>query len=150
MRSVIIKMVLFIFISAAFLSFSVGLGGEGFEISVGNKVIFQKYGNQVNDVSKLQLDERSINEQLIIKYHHCGRIGKNRVVTIKDIYNKVVKEWHFADDSMPVGAMNCSVREILDLNTINGPFKLYYSSTELPNGRLLTGIIITKGKVARL
>lgn len=121
-------------------SFSVKPGGEGFEIYLGNKLMLHQFGSQMDAVKTIPLEQGLFNDQLSIKYYHCGRVGKNRVITIKDGQNKIVKEWHFADASGSDISMNCKVKDILSLHF--NQLKLYYSSMELPNGRLLASIIL--------
>lgn len=143
MKSIISKTFMLAAIAAALLSFSAKFGGEGFEISLNDKVVLQKYGNEINNVKSLQLNQNLPGDKLSVRYHHCGRIGKNRIITIKDEQNKLLKEWRFADASTPVAAMNFNVKDIISLKKNNSSIlNLYYSSTELPNGRLLTSIIL--------
>jgi len=141
MKSMISKTMMLVAIGATLLSFSTKPGGEGFEISLNNKVMIQRYGSDINTVNSLQLNQATSGDQLIIKYHHCGRVGKNRIVTIKDGQNNVLKEFHYADMATPVSAMTLPVKDILSLKKGNAnTLKLYYSSSELPNGRLLANI----------
>lgn len=141
MKSIISKTMMLVAIGATLLSFSPKPGGEGFEISLNNKVVIQRYGSDINAVNNLQLNQSASNDQLIIKYHHCGKVGKNRIVTIKDGQNNVLKEFRYADVFTPVAAMSLPVKDILSLKKGNNSIlKLYYSSSELPNGRLLTTI----------
>ena len=67
----------------------------------------------------------------MIKYHHCGQVGKSRSITIKDGQNKILKEWHFADVSKTDAAMTCKVKDIPGLKKGNGTItlNLYYSSS---------------------
>jgi len=142
MKSIIINSVALFVVGATLLAFAPNLGGEGFEISLNNKMLIQKYGASINDVNSLELDQTAINGQLTVNYHHCGRVGKNRVICIKDRQDKVVKEWRFADGN-GTAAMNFSVKDIVGLRKANNNFfKMYYSSSELPNGRLLTSIVL--------
>lgn len=126
---------------AGLFSFSSRWGGEGFEIYLNNKLVIQQFGVQMANARSLQLDQRFANEQLTVKYYHCGQVGKNRHISIRDAQNKVLKDWSFADAKNT--RLNCPVNEILALqkgvnaNSIN----LYYSSTELPKGRLLVTIV---------
>ena len=145
MKSITSKTVAFVAICVTLFSFSPKPGGEGFEISLNNKVVLQQFGSQMDAVKSMSLNQGSYNDQLTIKYHHCGKVGKNRVVTIKDGQNKILKEWHFADASTPVAAMAINVKDILALQKGNSRVNLYYSSSELPKGRLLT--TITPGNI---
>jgi hypothetical protein len=136
---------------ATLFSFSVPKGGEGFEIYLNNQLVLKQYGNQMNDVKSLQLDQRYSNSQLTVKYWHCGKVGLDRVITLKDGQNKLLKEWRFANSVKVLDPMNCNVKEILSLKKGNvNTLKLYYSSSELPNGRLLASIVIGGGATAKL
>ena len=127
-------------ICTALFAFSAKPGGEGFEIYLNNKVVLQQYGNDVNTVKSLQLPQASPDDKLVIKYHHCGRVGKNRIVTIRDGENKTLKEFRFADVATPVSGMEIKLREITGLKKGTGNLRLYYSSTELPKGRMLASL----------
>lgn len=143
MKSIISKTMALVAVCAFLFSFAPKPGGEGFEIYLNNKVVLQQYGNEMNTVKSLQLNQSSVNDQLTIKYHHCGRVGKNRIVTIKDGQNKILKEWRFEDVSVPVAGMTCNVKDIFSLKKgTTGTIKLYYSSSELPKGRLLASVIL--------
>lgn len=141
MKSIISKSLVIVLISAGLFSFSTKTGGEGFEIYLNNKVVLQQYGSDMDNVKSLSLKQNSAEDQLTIRYHHCGRIGKNRVVTIKDGYDKILKEFRYPDAVTPVSAMIINVRDILSLKKgSNITLKLFYSSTELPKGRVLVSI----------
>jgi hypothetical protein len=152
MRSIISKAMSLVAIAATLLSFSpkpgiasgkpmATKGGEGFEISLNNKVVVQRYGSDINTQNSLQLNPVATSDQLTIKYHHCGKVGKNRIITIKDGQNNMLKDFRYADAATPVSAMSLPVKDILSLKKGNNSIlKLYYTSTELPNGRLLTSI----------
>lgn len=125
----------------ALFSFSFRWGGEGFEIYLNNKLVMQQFGSQMASVRSLQLDQRFANEELTVKYYHCGQAGKNRHITIKDAQNRILKDWNFADGNK--AGMNCPINEILALQKreSSNSMGLYYSSTELPKGRLLFTIL---------
>lgn len=143
-----IKKILAVFslpvICAALFSFSSPSGGEGFEIYLNNKLVMQQFGSQTAGTKSLPIDQRFANDQLTIKYFHCGQIGKNRHIVIKDGQNRVIKDWQFNDDNK-TPAMNCPVNDILKFQkgTEESKLGLYYSSSELPQGRLLTSIVLT-------
>ena len=136
---------------AILLSFSNGKGGEGFEISLNNKVVLQQYGSDLNTVKTLKLEQAADDDQLSIRYHHCGRVGKNRTITIKDEKDNVLKQWIFTDASNAAASMTCKVKDILGLrNGKHAILKLYYSSSELPKGRQLTSIVAVTKNIAKL
>lgn len=142
MKSIFLKSTLLLMMVFSLFSFSNLPGGEGFEVYLNNKMIMQRFGNQLNSPQTIQLSDGSINDEITIKYHHCGRVGKNRVLTIKDGQEKILKEIRFADENNPVAGMSCKVKDIISLKKGNNTvLKLYYTSSELPNGRLLASII---------
>ncbi len=140
-------------ISVALFSFSTtknNFGGEGFEVYLNDKLVLQQYGKDINTVKNLQLDQSASNGQLAIRYYHCGRPGKSRIVTIKDEQNVVLKEWKFGDAKDASAKVSCSVKDIVTLPKINAGKKvnLYYAASELPNGRLLATLTtVTKSAV---
>ena len=137
------KAMMLVAIAAALLSFSPRFGGEGFEILLNGKVLLQQFGKDLNTVKNLQLGQVSANDKLTIRYHHCGNMGKNRVVTIKDGQDRVLKQWRYKDSESRVAEMQCSTQDIITLKKAGTDvFKIYYSSSELPNGRMLASISV--------
>ena len=101
------------------------------------KNVVQQFGTDMSKVKNIRLTQNLAADKLTIKYHHCERVGKKRIVTIKDAHNKVLKEFNYADVATPVGAMTVNVKDLLILMRGNNQLKLYYSSSELPKGRML-------------
>jgi hypothetical protein len=129
-------------VSVVLFSFSSdksNFGGEGFEVYLNDKLILQQYGKNMDVVKNVQLDQSASNGQLAIKYYHCGRPGKSRVVSIKDEQNVILKEWKFGDAKDASAKVSCNVKDILTLPKIKAGKKLslYYAASEIPNGRLL-------------
>jgi hypothetical protein len=129
---------------AVLFSFTVPFGGEGYEIYLGDKLVLQRFGENMNKAHTLVLQGADTDAQLTIKYHHCGRVGKDRRVTIKDANDRILKDWKFDDVSHAYGPMDCRIKDIVNLQKTNttGALNLYYYSSELPKGRLLTSILI--------
>ncbi|MBS1921142.1 MAG: hypothetical protein JST17_12895 [Bacteroidetes bacterium] len=127
-------------ICMALFSFSSRWGGEGFEIYLNNKLLLQQFGSSMSAVKTIQLDQRFSKETLTVKYYHCEQAGKNRRITIKDEQGKNLKVWNFADSKNT--GLNLSVHDILALQhgANKNPLNLFYSSSELPKGRLLVSI----------
>jgi len=126
-------------------------GGEGFEVYLNNKLVLQQFGEKMNSVKSIELDQSASNGQLAIRYFHCGQPGKSRVVTIKDEQNVVLKEWRFGDTKDVSAKLCCNVKDILSLPKIKAGKKvnLYYTSTELPKGRLLAILTTVKNNAAQ-
>ncbi len=148
MKSIISKTVSMVAIAATMLSFTSNFGGEGFEISLNGKVVLQQFGKEMQVVKTLQLNSASPNDKLTVRYHHCGNVGKNRILTIKDGQNKLLKEWRFKDAPTAVGDMSCRVQDIISLKKgSNTVLKLYYSSSELPEGRQLVAVLLESNQI---
>lgn len=126
-------------------------GGEGFEVYLNNKLVLQQYGDKMNSVKTLELDQSASNGQLAIRYYHCGKPGKSRVVTIKDEQNVVLKEWRFGDAKDASARVSCNVKDIFALPKFKEGKKvsLYYTATELPKGRLLATLRTVKNNAAQ-
>jgi hypothetical protein len=143
MKSIISKTFTLVAIAATLLSFTANFGGEGFEIYLNGKIVLQQFGKDMEQVKTLQLQSASSNDKLTIRYHHCGRVGKNRTLTIKDGQNNLVKEWRFKDAASSAADMSCHMQDLLSLKKgNNNVLNLYYSSSELPKGRQLASLIL--------
>ena len=141
---------LLIAIALSIFSFSKERGGDSYEIYLNGKLLLQQHVLQAKAVQNLQLAQGSDNDKIEIYYSHCGQIGKARNITIKNSQNQVLKEWHFPDASSAKSTMSLKVKEVFALqkNKDGNKLNLYYSSKELPNGRLLASISQTKGAMA--
>ncbi len=142
MKSIINRAILLIAATTALLSFTSKFGGEGFEISINDRLLLQQFGSELKSVKEVKLEQLSATDKLTVKYYHCGKMGKHRVIDIKDEQGKLIKEWRFADANSGAPVMNCYVNDIIGRIQSKGLFRLYYSSSELPNGRLLANIIV--------
>lgn len=111
-------------------SFSHSPGGEGFEVYLNNKLVMQAHGDGINDVKTLDLKNSAPGDKLTVKYFHCGKIGKNRVVTLKNSANTIIKTFRYPDTQS-----NTSMEVPLKDLTVSA--RLFYSSTELPKERAL-------------
>lgn len=126
-------------------------GGEGFEVYLNNKLILQQFGQEMNTVKMIKFDQSATNGELAIKYYHCGQPGKSRVVSIRDEKNGVLKQWKFGD-TKDASKLCCNMKDILALPKLKEGknVNLYYSSTELPNGRLLAILnVVSKNNAAQ-
>lgn len=121
------------------MSFSPGWGGESFEIYVNDKLVIQQSGSSLNTVKTIKLDPSLQSSQIAVWYYHCGRLGKNRVVTLRDSNEKLLNEWRFDDATGIESKMYCSVEKVLAAISVSAgnAVSLHYSSSELPNGRKL-------------
>lgn len=146
-----IKIFAMVTLVAMMSSFTKPFGGEGFEIYLNGKVWVQQYGEKMNGVKVLSLDNTTANDQLSIKYHHCGKTGLNRIVSIKDEHDNLLKEFRFENVDQPVAEMKIRLGDITSLKKGSGLLRLYYTSSELPKGRMLAslkpaGTVVSKVK----
>ena len=149
MKSIISKAMMLVAIAAALVSFTPHFGGEGFQILLNGKVLLQQYGKDLNTVKTLELSPGSPNDKITIRYWHCGKEGKNRIITIADGQDRVIKKWLYKDANTTVGDMNCRAQDILSLSKGgNNVFKIYYPPSELPEGRMLTTLVFDKNIIA--
>lgn len=120
------------------MSYAPSRGGEGFEVFLNNKLVVQLFGKNMNGASTLYLEPGADNE-ISIRYHHCGKTGKSRRVDIKNEKGKIIRTWHFADNAAPGNAMKFKINDIPGLKLLAGQVRwsIHYSSGELPAGRQL-------------
>ncbi len=130
-------------LSIFLFSFSVNKGGDSFEVYLNGKMLFQQYVSMHQPVKSLSLQEKLSNGEITVYYKHCGKTGTDRVISIKNADNKILKTWNFPNDAANPSAMICKVKDVINLEKNNGKsLGLYYSSKEMSEARLLAVIII--------
>jgi hypothetical protein len=144
MKSIISKSLTLILFCTALFAFKAMPGGESFEILLNNELLVQKHGNEMNSVKSIRLNEGSQKDQLAIKYNHCGRTAKNRIITIRNVQNEILQLFRFDDVATPYSPMVINVKDLVSIKKANGNnLKMYYSSTELTDGRQLATVQFT-------
>ena len=132
------------------MAFSSKAGGDMYEIYLNNKLLVKQYMTQPLSLESLPLTQANINDRLVIRYSHCGQIGKGRSVSLKDANGNVVRTWKFADAKGADAGMVIPVKEILQLQSNNNRLTLVYSSHEIPKGQQLTSLGFGKKDVGKL
>jgi len=118
------------------------MGGDSFEIWLNGKKVLQQFVHIAKGVQTLRLTSVSDKDELDIYYSHCGQTGKSRYITIKDDKERPLKVWKFADATGQNAAMSFKLKDILSLRkNKTDKLNLFYSSHELPDGRILATII---------
>jgi len=141
---------LLILVCAALFSFSSKKGGDSFEIVLNGKRVLQQFVYASKGVQTIQLAATSDNDKLDIYYNHCGQVGKNRYITIKNEKDQPIKVWKFADAVDKNGAMSFKLKDILSLRkNKTDKLNLFYNSSELPAGRTLATIAGDETGIAR-
>ena len=141
---------LLILVCAMLFSFSSKKGGDSFEIMLNGKRVLQQFVYASKGVQTIQLTATSDNDKLDIYYSHCGQIGKNRYITIKNEKDQPIKVWKFADVIDKNEAMSFKLKDILSLRkNKTDKLNLFYNSSELPAGRTLATIAGDETGMAR-
>lgn len=124
-------------------------GGEGFEIYVDNKLVVQKFNQEMKTIKNFELNNSNIKSELKVKFYHCGMPGNNRSLSLKDTRHKILKQWQFNNEPGKNFAITIPVKEVLALQQKAGntTIYLYYSSKEASSGRLLAGLTIPNKKM---
>lgn len=128
---------------ACLQSFTTKAGVDSFEIYLNNKLILRQAVNKPFTLQSLQLDKANKDDQLVIYYSHCGAIGTDRSIVIKDDKGNTIKEWKFADASGSDNkGMTIPVKELLQLekNYSQTNLNIVYFSQQLPKGRALSAV----------
>jgi hypothetical protein len=144
-----IKLLACVALSAVLFSFY-GIGGEGYTIRMGDRLLIEEHVTLKSPVPNFSLYQRDADEALFVYYSHCGQIGTSRSIAIKDNRNTVLKEWKYADAVSGNAPMVCKVKDILALQREAGRnVQLVYSSKEIPSGKVLAKVTLSMEGVAR-
>jgi hypothetical protein len=131
---------------AGFSSFISPAGGECFEIHQDGKLVLQRCGKDIDKVQTINLTNTT-GGALTVKYFHCGQPGNNRMLALKTGDGILLKEWKFTNTGGKNYEMTCGIKEIFSVKATNSSnLKLYYTSSEKPEGKLLAIINTTASK----
>src|SRR5688572_8167339 len=86
-------------------SFSTKLGGDSYSIHLKDKLIMQQHVTRDMHAASFSLDPSAYHEELSIRYSHCGQIGNDRTLTIRDEQQKILKEWKYSNTEGVQGNM---------------------------------------------
>jgi hypothetical protein len=127
-------------LSATLFSFTNDFGGDTYEVHLNNKLLLRQMVWKQAGVADISLDPKTDIGELSVYYSHCGQTGKGRSISIRDDRHKILKEWNYADVTAPHSPMNFPVKELAAFNHSGSKLHLFYSSAELPEGKLLVNI----------
>jgi hypothetical protein len=143
-KLMMVKSLLVIFCVGLF-SFSNNRGGDSFEIWLNGKMMLQQFVHVSSAVQTLHLNAASVNDKLDIYYRHCGQVGTNRYITVKDQGDRSLKVWKFADSNGNNPAMSIKLKDISGLKKRkDSMLNIVYSSSELPKGKVLATLDVSK------
>lgn len=138
-----VKSMLVIFCVGLF-SFSNNRGGDSFEIWLNGKMMLQQFVYVSSAVQTLHLNAASANDKLDIYYRHCGQVGTDRYITIKDENDSPLKVWKFADSNGNNQAMSLKLKDISGLKkSKDSKLNIVYSSNQLPKGKVLATLAVS-------
>ncbi|RYY27510.1 MAG: hypothetical protein EOO04_09420 [Chitinophagaceae bacterium] len=131
-KTTIVKAILLIFLSLPFVGASAFGGADSYAIYLNDKLLVKQSLGDPLDLKTLPITEKNSSDKLVIRYMQCNtpsKVGKNRVITLKNDAGKIVKEWKFKDLDGEASDMVIPVKEILALQkSANGALSFYYSA----------------------
>ena len=143
MKQTIMKGLVWIVFCTTLFSFS-KIGGDSYTIHLNEKQLVQFYVHSKAATPSISLAQATTNDQLFVYYNECGKIGKERKLSIRDEKDNVLKEWQFTNVTGEHTPMSFKAKEILALKKNgNNKLKLFYASREISNGQLLATIEVS-------
>jgi hypothetical protein len=134
-------------LSSTLLSFS--FGGDSLEIYLNQKMVLQQFMHVDKSIKTIALDQSDYDKQLNVYYRHCGIAGKGRKISVQDESHKLVKSLQFADGADKNAVMSMKVKDLFPGKNIDGKkVQLYYTSKEMPEGKLLATLVYSNHSVA--
>lgn len=135
----VMKRLLILLPLALTFSFAKAPGGDRYRIYVDDKMLVEEYvgGKQQETEHPLTLAKPAANGRLIVYYSHCGAVGQNRSIRLKDRSGNTLKEWKFADDQY----FNMAI-PLQELTQALGKAtaSLQYSAHQLDGARILASV----------
>jgi hypothetical protein len=129
------------------LLFSFGpKGGDSFQIFLNGKLLHQQYVHMDKNVKTLEITSASATDKLDIYYSHCGQIGKERFITVKDEKGHPLKVWQFLDGTD--AGMSIMLKDVPGFEK-NSKLRIFYASREIPNGKQLATLRASGEGIAR-
>lgn len=128
---------------ATLFSFTNDFGGDTYEIHLNNKLLLRQMVLKQASVADISLHPKTDQGQLSVYYSHCGVTGKGRSISIRDDGHQILKEWSYANATTTHSSMNFTMKELAALHRPGRKLNLFYSSTELPEGKLLAHIVLS-------
>ena len=126
----------------AMFSFTFPFGGDSLEVFLNKKLVFRQFMHTDQSVKTVTINPAAEKQQLEINYRHCGQVGKSRVLALKNLKNQVVQSWNFTDVNAKEASMVINVQDIVKgMKKNEERVHLYYTSKEIPGGKLLADIV---------
>lgn len=142
------KISCFVLITFFLQSFSSPSGGDYYKVFLNNRLITEQHLAKPVAMKTLSLTASNSDDRLTIFYSHCGEVGKERTVSLRNSSGTVLKEWKFINSKTM--EMQLQVKEVLNVSAKKGSLVLYYASKEIPSGKQLLAIDLSNKTVAKL
>ena len=148
-RSAAVKVLALAVLFATTSSFSGTWGGDSYRVYVNNKLVLEEFVYNQKSIKSISLDQRSPGDEISVYYSHCGKAGHARHITIKDADTKALKVWNFGDGTNAKEAMTWKAKDVMGLTKNGAKLGMFYSSKELPDGKMLASIVVGKDNTTR-
>jgi hypothetical protein len=137
-----IRTIVLLALTTSLFAFSSKFGGDSYQIYLNKKLLVKEYVSMGHTGQSFSLDKSTYIQEVDIYYSHCGQVGKERTITIRDDYNKVYRQIRYPEFDGKNSGMSFHVSDFLNWDKRGSVDQLgiYYSSKELPGGRLLATI----------
>lgn len=118
-------------------------GGDSYSIHLNEKLLLQHYVHSDKEAKPIVLSNADTDDQLSIRYSHCGKIGSDRVVTLRDSKDQVLKTIQYQDASGERAlSMTVKIDDLISASKAIGgkSVRIHYASKELEKGLTLTTV----------
>jgi hypothetical protein len=129
----------------ALFSFSANKGGDVFAIYLNGKQVHRQFVHVDKSVKTLQLQSFSDDDKIEVMYSHCGQVGTKRMLSLRNEKNELVSKLKFPDVNDNQSLIGFHRKDIAKNSSTQ--LNVYYSSKELPDGKLLATIRWSEPKV---
>jgi hypothetical protein len=129
--------------SALLYSFTAPAGGDVVRVYLNKKLVMEQYGPNMRPDQAISIANARPGDQLAVYYGHCGQLGTNRTITIRDDANSQLKQWRFANSGK---YMVCPVKDLNTLQRGKRTLRIYYAADELRSGKWVA-TLLPKGEI---
>src|SRR5436853_541633 len=109
-----IRTIVLLALTTSLFAFRSTFGGDSYQIYLNKKLLVKEYVSVGHAIQAFSLDKSTYNQEVDIYYSHCGQVGKERTITIRDDDNKVFKQMHFAEFDGKNAGMSFHVSDFLN------------------------------------
>src|SRR3954470_6769881 len=112
-RALSIRLMSLTLLSIILFSFSAVPGGDSFTVFLNDRLLLEQYVRGKDNAKTIALPVSNSGDVLKVNYSHCGKMGIDRKITLKDGKSKTLRTWAFTDAADGAASpMVCKVKEI--------------------------------------